>query len=343
MVAAPESITRTAPLAAAQADTLPDLGDQLSRHLHRLVPHDGYMLSGKDPVTGAGCFLIEHDGYSCDHYRRVKADDLLSRHPYPFARLAHHGSLVAVLGAGVPAPPGSAPLLDAMAGEGWGGEMRIALADRAGLWGTLILLRERGRPPFTTADAQSAQRIVAPLAESLRRYVTRATPHPVRSTMPPGLLIVDEADTITSMTPTGRDWLRLCFPNLALDDEDLSITLWNFASAARQESGAVLSRIPTSHGWVALQAQHLAGARHGEVAITVQPATVGQLLPAVTAWYGITPRERTVIEQVLEGRSGKQISHSLNLSQHTTNDHLKAIYRKLQVSGRSELIATLSC
>jgi DNA-binding CsgD family transcriptional regulator len=162
--------------------------------------------------------------------------------------------------------------------------------------------------------------------------------------MSPGLLIVDAADAITSVTPTGRDWLRVCFPNLALDnDDDLSITLWNFASAARQESGAVLSRIPTSQGWVALQAQRLAGTRHGEVAVTVQSATVGQLLPAVTAWYGITPRERAVVDQVLDGRSSKQISRSLDLSQHTTNDHLKAIYRKTRVSGRSELVATLSC
>ncbi|GAB2829994.1 hypothetical protein GCM10027176_38000 [Actinoallomurus bryophytorum] len=340
MVTALESVARTAPQAAAQADTLPELGGELSRQLHRLVPHDGHMLSGTDPVTGAGCFLTEHNGYGCDHYRRVKADGLLSRGPS--GQVARR-PLVAVLGAGVPAPPGSAPLLDLMAGEGWGGEMRLALVDRGVLWGTLTLLRERGRPAFTPADIQSAQRIVAPLALSLRRYVTRATPHPVRGTMPPGVLIVDEADTITSVTPTGRDWLRVCFPNLALDnDDDLSITLWNFASAARRKNGAVLSRIPTSHGWVALEAQHLAGTRRGEVAVTVQPATAGQLLPAVTAWYGITPRERTVIDQVLEGRSGKQISRSLNLSPHTTNDHLKAIYRKIQVSGRSELTAALS-
>jgi DNA-binding CsgD family transcriptional regulator len=318
MVAALESITRTAPQAAAQAVTLPDLGGELSRQLHSLVPHDGHMLSGMDPVTGAGCFLTEHDGYTCDHFRRVRLDGLLSRRPNPSGRLARR-SPVAVLGAGVPTPPGSAPLLDIMTREGWGGEMRLALVDRGALWGTFVLLRERGRPSFTPADIRSAEQIVVPLAKSLRRYVTRAT-------------------------PTGRDWLRLCFPNLVLDnDDDLSITLWNFASAARHGNGAVLSRIPTAHGWVALQAQHLAGARPGEVAITVQSATVGQLLPAVTAWYGITTRERAVIEQVLEGRSSKQISRSLNLSPHTTNDHLKSIYRKIQLSGRSELIATLSC
>ncbi len=342
MAAALEFITRTAPQAAADADTLPDLGGELSRRLHRLVPHDGHMLSGSDPVTGAGCFLTEHNGYDCDHYRRVRTDGLLTRPPDSSLRPARR-SLVTVLGTGVPVSPGGAPLLDLMTSEGWSGELRLALADRGTLWGTLVLLREKGRPPFTPADVRGAQQIVAPLAESLRRYVTRAAPHPVRTAMPPGVLIVDAADAIKSVTPTGRDWLRLCFPNLVLDnDEDLSITLWNFAAAARNESGAVLSRIPTAHGWVALQAQHLAGARRGEVAITVGSATAGELLPAVTAWYGITPREHAVIEQVLQGRSGKQISRSLDLSQHTTNDHLKAVYRKIRVSGRGELIATLS-
>ena len=90
--------------------------------------------------------------------------------------------------------------------------MRLVLADRGAVRGTLVLLRERGRPAFTPADVQSARRIAAPLAESLRRYVTRSAPRPVRTAMAPGVLIVDEADTITSVTPTGRDWLRVCFP-----------------------------------------------------------------------------------------------------------------------------------
>ncbi len=309
-----ESVVRT----AAEADTLPGLSGELSRRLHRLVPHDGHMLAGTDPVTGSGCFLTGENGYDCGHYRRLRAEGLLSR-------------------------PAAAPLLSFMAAEGRGGEIRLALSGHGTRWGTLTLLRERGRRPFTPADVQTAQRVVAPLAECVRRYVTRATPHPLRSTMPPGVLILDETDTITSATPSGRDWLRVCFPDLPLDtDDDLSITLWNFTAAARHGTAPVVSRIPTPRGWAVVQAQHLAGARPGEVAVTLQPATVSQLLPAVTAWYGITPREHAVIEELLEGRSGKQISRTLNLSPHTTNDHLKAIYRKLRVSGRSELTATLS-
>jgi DNA-binding CsgD family transcriptional regulator len=65
------------------------------------------------------------------------------------------------------------------------------------------------------------------------------------------------------------------------------------------------------------------------------------LLPAIAAWYDITPRERTVIEQALEGLPAKQIARRLDLSQHTINDHFNAIYRKIGVTSREELITRL--
>ncbi|HZU54636.1 MAG TPA: helix-turn-helix transcriptional regulator [Actinocrinis sp.] len=343
---APLLVAHAARQAAARADSLADLGGELARQLHRLVPHDGYMLSGKDPVTGAGCFLVEHQGYSCAHFRRIKAAGLLDQQPYSPRRPADRPPsrpTVAMLDTTATAPPGLVPLLDSMADDGWGCEMRLDLVDRATHWGTLILLRERRRPPFTPADLDNARQVAAPLAATLRGYVGRARPHPIRTAMPPGVLVIYENDALASATATGRAWLRMCFPNLILDtDEDVSLTLWNFAAAARRHSEPVLSRIPTGHGFAALQAQRLTGARRGEVAVTIQAAGTGQLLPAVAAWYGLTPRERTVIDQVLDGRSSKQISHTLDLSQHTTNDHLKAIYRKIRVNGRDELVATLS-
>ncbi|MFG1807524.1 LuxR C-terminal-related transcriptional regulator [Streptomyces sp. NPDC049040] len=340
----PLSVAHAARKAAAQVETLPDLGGALTRQLHRLVPHDGYMLSGQDPVTGAGCFLIEHHGYSCAHFRRLKTAGLFDQRPHPSRRPTAAPATAVVLNVAVAAPQGGAALLESMDMDGWGSELRLRLVDRAAHWGTLVLLRERGRPLFSQADIDSARQIAAPLAASLREYVARARPRPLPATMPPGVLVLDGNDAIASATPTARHWLRMCFPSSALDtDEDLSLSLWNFAAAARRQDDPVLSRIPTRHGFAALQAQQLAGARPGEVAITVQAATTGQLLPAVAAWYSLTPRERTVIEHVLEGRSGKQISRSLELSQYTVNDHLKAIYRKIRVNGRDELAATLSC
>ncbi|KUF19077.1 helix-turn-helix transcriptional regulator [Streptomyces silvensis] len=81
----------------------------------------------------------------------------------------------------------------------------------------------------------------------------------------------------------------------------------------------------------------------GGVVVTLQPAPAADLLPALASWYGISARERTVVEQALRGEAVKQIARRLHLSPHTVNDHLKAIYRKTGVSSREELIACLSC
>jgi len=53
----------------------------------------------------------------------------------------------------------------------------------------------------------------------------------------------------------------------------------------------------------------------------------------------LSPRQRQVLLQLLSGEGVKQIARELSLSTHTVNDHMKHIYRRFGVSGRSELVA----
>jgi DNA-binding CsgD family transcriptional regulator len=69
------------------------------------------------------------------------------------------------------------------------------------------------------------------------------------------------------------------------------------------------------------------------VAIVIEPATVEQLLPPFCDWYGITARERQVVELLLTAAAPKQIARRLELSAHAVNDHLKAVFRKTRISG----------
>ncbi len=61
----------------------------------------------------------------------------------------------------------------------------------------------------------------------------------------------------------------------------------------------------------------------------------------LVAAYGLTTRQREVLGQLLLGRSLTQLAHSLSISEHTANDHRKAIYHSMGVSSRSELAALL--
>lgn len=50
----------------------------------------------------------------------------------------------------------------------------------------------------------------------------------------------------------------------------------------------------------------------------------------------LTEREREVLRLIALGQPRKQIARDLNISLHTANDHVKAVYRKLNVSSSTE-------
>jgi DNA-binding CsgD family transcriptional regulator len=52
-----------------------------------------------------------------------------------------------------------------------------------------------------------------------------------------------------------------------------------------------------------------------------------------------TPRERETLELLFTGASEKSVAASLGLSPHTVHDYVKAIYRKIGVASRAELMA----
>lgn len=56
---------------------------------------------------------------------------------------------------------------------------------------------------------------------------------------------------------------------------------------------------------------------------------------------GLTNREIEVVVQLCRGRSTRQIASALFISPHTVHDHVKAVFGKVGVSSRPELLATL--
>lgn len=55
----------------------------------------------------------------------------------------------------------------------------------------------------------------------------------------------------------------------------------------------------------------------------------------------LSNREKEVVEQLLEGKSNKQIAAALHISVRTVEFHLKNVFDKLHVSSRTELILKL--
>lgn len=54
-----------------------------------------------------------------------------------------------------------------------------------------------------------------------------------------------------------------------------------------------------------------------------------------TPEYGLTDREREILQLAVEANTKQQIADALALSPHTVDSHLRSIYSKLQVHSRS--------
>ena len=55
--------------------------------------------------------------------------------------------------------------------------------------------------------------------------------------------------------------------------------------------------------------------------------------------YGLSDRERQILQQLVEGRTKQQIADQLFLSPHTIDGHVRNIYTKLHVNNRSGAVA----
>jgi hypothetical protein len=100
-----------------------------------------------------------------------------------------------------------------IAADGYGSEMCVALTHGGLTWGALILLREHGRTPFSSAEARHAAGLAGPLALTLKRFVAGTPLRPARGEHAPGVIIVGHDDEIKAATATGRDALRAILPD----------------------------------------------------------------------------------------------------------------------------------
>jgi DNA-binding CsgD family transcriptional regulator len=69
------------------------------------------------------------------------------------------------------------------------------------------------------------------------------------------------------------------------------------------------------------------------------PASDGELSEAFLTKYGITDREREIIQKVVEGKSNAEIAGELFISLATVKTHLHNIYGKMNVDSRYDLLA----
>lgn len=328
-------------IALARAD-LPvgELGDELSAALAGVVPHEGYCLIGFDPVSGLRVFIASRNGL-VNSFERLIHNETVEHDLHRYTDLACRLDPVGTLGGGRPGEARSPRLHEILPEHGFSRELRLALRGHGILWGALVLIRERGRPPFSDEEAAATRAIAPPLTQAVKRTSVRPRGQ-VPPPLPPGVAIVRPDGTAEAISPQAAAWFGDLYLAGRLDAEHPLPGVVIHAAAAARDRGAwpgQLARIRTRSGrWLSLAPCPLGG---GRVAVVLQPATTDQLVPAMAAWYEFTPRQLDVLQLLQDARPIKQIARRLHLSPHTVEDHLKTLYRKTGTNSQQELLATL--
>jgi DNA-binding CsgD family transcriptional regulator len=224
------------------------------------------------------------------------------------------------------------------------------------LWGTIALTRERGRPDFDDREVALLRRLAPHLGAGLRAAVLLsqdALEAPENSV--PGVLVLDPRRWWVSHYNATAESLLGELEDLSVgwQEGDLPVALTAVAGAVRKtlkpQSERDRASIPrlcvkTRFGrWLTLQGT-LTEARPGhpsEMMVIIEPAGPREITWIKATAYGLSAREKEVVELVVRGASTKQIATTLYISEYTVQDHLSNIFDKVGVRGRKPLVKRL--
>jgi DNA-binding CsgD family transcriptional regulator len=234
-----------------------------------------------------------------------------------------------------------------MAPLGLGDELRAAFRSGGECWGFLCLHREDNSGGFNEREARLIARVSTHVGEGLCRALVVGAGDASLDDSGPGVLVLSDDGSLLATTAAGERWLwELTDPDQRLGLLPVAVeTVLAQLGAIRRRQGPMHTpprvRVQTRSGrWAVLHASEMTGLGQGRhTAVVVEPATSAELAPMILLAYGLTRREGEVAQLVLQGKPTKQLARQLHISEHTVEDHLKAIFAKVGVGSRGELTA----
>jgi DNA-binding CsgD family transcriptional regulator len=225
------------------------------------------------------------------------------------------------------------------------------------LWGGIALLKERGSPDFDAREVRLLRRIVPHLGAGLRASVllSQATLPGFNGDDAPGVLVLDHLGRVVEHTQAAKRYLEE-LGDLGpgwREGEGLPVALWMVVGALRRalepRTDRDRARVPClcvkahSGRWLTLHGaltESTPGSSSQKM-IIIEPTRPKQIAWLKTAAYGLSAREREIVDLVLHGASRKQIAATLYISEYTVQDHLSNTFDKVGVRGREALIKRL--
>jgi DNA-binding CsgD family transcriptional regulator len=328
---------------------------RVAERLSRVMYWDWACFGTTDPWT----MLVTDDvsfGLSPQLYALAAHNEYLVDDVNKFVTLARSGTGVGILSR-VPAElrRTSRRLRTVLPKFGARHEVRAACLADGQCWGAIALFRTGDQPDFSSADASLLQAVSAPLAAGLRRTAYRlgAGVGITAGKAGPGVLVLGPADETLMANEAAHQYLDELVPAARRPGGGLPLAVHQVAARTRARlPGAddrgwfpdAYARIRARSGrWLTLHGSAVAdggGADRG-VAVVLEAAPASDIAELLMLVYGLTRRERQVLQRVIAGASSAVIGTELHISVHTVQDHLKSIFAKVGVRSRGQLVAKL--
>lgn len=240
---------------------------------------------------------------------------------------------------------------DILAPLALGDELRAALITGGTCWGFMCLHRERSSPHFTSVETTFLARLAPHIAEGLRKALLLGSTTGPQVPDEPGLLLLADDLSVVAITPVAEQWLA----EVAEADWPRKRALPSavLAVAARLQAlergiDAQFALMPNLHlrtasgHWLVLHASRLSGmSTQGPIAVIFEVARPVEIAPLIVQVYDLSRREGEIMQSVLHGLSTAEMANTFHISSDTVQDHLKAIFEKVGVRSRRELVGQL--
>ncbi len=316
-----------------------DVLNHAAQTLLAAVPADCWCAVLLDPSTFLDTGGEHRQGFPAHLMPRLLEIEHCERDYDNIRDLALRASPVAVLSASAQGRMHtSSRYRDVLLPAGYGDELRVLLRDEQRTWGVLVLCRGTDARHFTTDDSAAAALVSAPTAAALKRSLLLTGIDIEAAHGAPGSVILNADYEIVGASKTARRWLGHIAENHRASSHGTPYTLITVAVKAATGGGAAHARTRTTDGtWLHLEAWRHDHAGEPVTVVSVRPAQPGDLAPLVLAAYGLTERERSLVQMVLLGHSTREMARRAYLSEYTIQEYLQKIFKKVGVRTRGEL------
>jgi DNA-binding CsgD family transcriptional regulator len=316
--------------------------------LEGTMGHDAVCWMTFDPATGLPTSHIARDSIPAEDVPRLAQNEYQEEDFNKFEFLRRQDRPAGILGEATGhEPERSTRYRELLRPNGFAHELRTTFVDGGAAWGGMALYRHEDKEDFAEEQADFAASTGTVMVEGIRKAILIGAVATDEASDAPGLLLLDGENRIDQVTPSAERWLEKIGAAPSQDvSQELPDIVYAVVSRARLLGTASVSgpeaaraRVRTvSGGWLVLHGSIL---DDGRAAVIIEPARPPEMAPLIVDAYGLSERERDVTQLVVQGLSTTEIASTLFVSPYTVQDYLKAIFEKVGVRSRRELVATI--